>query len=368
MNKSELKSIQNICRKSKENVNNKIKYSSAVSTYMKSEDIDSDFISLILDGIFIDQGVNFVENFMDLDTSKRITVWNTLKNNNEIIEGKNGFCLLCGLFASSLYEKRLEDLAAPIMTAFANNGATLLNIKDGNQIVDVTLKDFFIDALPLDITYPKWRTYKITSKTAEEIIGILECYVQAEQKRLKGKKTPELEHLKAWIVQGKRNKKRLIEDEKIAEITCDSRFTELQELASYYKDLENQYNDIVVKLWKASESIETLESKLAKSTVRITESKRIISKYEEKIKKQEEQLKHYTNALSESEDLNKSFGTVKKDSEQAMLKDIANALHNIYEDYSVTKYETMDEELGEIYRDHLTSMFRILNEKGVVIK
>ena len=71
--------------------------------------------------------------------------------------------------------------------------------------------------------------------------------------------------------------------------------------------------------------------------------------------------------LNESMALNRSLERYRVESEKDLLRDIGNALRAEYEDFRDSIRDEMDLQLGEIYREKLKSIFRILEGKGITL-
>ena len=62
-----------------------------------------------------------------------------------------------------------------------------------------------------------------------------------------------------------------------------------------------------------------------------------------------------------------AFGALKKNDESALLQDIANELKAEYQDFVESESDEMDLVLGEIYREKLRNIFKILDKKGITM-
>ena len=61
----------------------------------------------------------------------------------------------------------------------------------------------------------------------------------------------------------------------------------------------------------------------------------------------------------------KAFQKIKEGDETAMLNNIANDLDPYFADFAASYEEEMDVELGEIYREQLNNIFKLLKRHGI---
>lgn len=62
-----------------------------------------------------------------------------------------------------------------------------------------------------------------------------------------------------------------------------------------------------------------------------------------------------------------AFEALKRNDMNALLADIGSAVKPYYDDFMESRSDSMDVELGEIYRETLNSVFKALIRKGVII-
>lgn len=71
--------------------------------------------------------------------------------------------------------------------------------------------------------------------------------------------------------------------------------------------------------------------------------------------------------IGERKALNDAFDALKKNDESALLRDIGNDLKTEYSDFKDSENDEMDITLGEIYREKIRNIFKILEKKGVKV-
>ena len=71
--------------------------------------------------------------------------------------------------------------------------------------------------------------------------------------------------------------------------------------------------------------------------------------------------------VDERKKLNDAQVQYREDTQAALLQDIARALKPEYGDYAETINVPMNEMLGEIYREKLKQIFKILEQKGIKV-
>lgn len=63
--------------------------------------------------------------------------------------------------------------------------------------------------------------------------------------------------------------------------------------------------------------------------------------------------------------VNKALAKARHEASQSCCDDIAYELKSIFADFCESEHDEMDVELGEIYRNHLRNVFKVLRDKGV---
>ena len=71
--------------------------------------------------------------------------------------------------------------------------------------------------------------------------------------------------------------------------------------------------------------------------------------------------------MSEMQELVKGLTVYYEDRERQLLHKISSDLRAEYEDFAASINDQMDVELGEIYREKLRHVFRILADNGIVL-
>ena len=139
----------------------------------------------------------------------------------------------------------------------------------------------------------------------------------------------------------------------------------LHDLARHFANLENNLEKALYEIEEKKKEIHQLQmdiSKLEDMNGLLQVEARL---KEKELKDKDTEISNLMEKLNESKDLNKSFDTYMKDSESELLKDISIALKHEYDDFIASENDEMDEVLGEIYREKIKTIFRILSKKGI---
>ena len=83
------------------------------------------------------------------------------------------------------------------------------------------------------------------------------------------------------------------------------------------------------------------------------------------ISKKQQLLDKAEKEVGERAAINEAFGALKKNDERSLLNDIAIELRAEYQDFVESESEEMDVLLGEIYREKVRNIFKILSKKGI---
>lgn len=143
---------------------------------------------------------------------------------------------------------------------------------------------------------------------------------------------------------------------------------ELKGLAEYFEKLELVAEENAKELQDKESKIDELNKQIVSKDGEIDDLHMELMKLKAELKDKSRSSDELTKKLEESMEMNLSFETIKASREENLKKDIANSLRNIYEDYINSINETMDIELGEIYREKIGEIFQILEKDGVKVE
>lgn len=143
---------------------------------------------------------------------------------------------------------------------------------------------------------------------------------------------------------------------------------ELKGLAEYFEKLELVAEENAKELQDKESRIDELNKQIVSKDGEIDDLHMELMKLKAELRDKSRSSDELTKKLEESMEMNLSFETIKASREENLKKDIANSLRNIYEDYINSINETMDIELGEIYREKIGEIFQILEKDGVKVE
>ena len=86
---------------------------------------------------------------------------------------------------------------------------------------------------------------------------------------------------------------------------------------------------------------------------------------EKKVSELNSDIQKANQAVHERKVLNDAQIQYREDSKAALLNDVARSLRAEYGDFAETQNVPMNETLGEIYREKLKQIFKILDQKGI---
>ena len=171
--------------------------------------------------------------------------------------------------------------------------------------------------------------------------------------------------IRRWLNEGIKYAKALAEKKEKQAKVQKSKIEEFRELVAYYEDLENKHNELLVKITEKDNLINDLKQKAQEHNEKQLELNRQIEELRRSIVAKEnensrlaEDLKRLKIQVEEQGQYNEKFISAK-------LNDIANSLKVEADDYKATQNEEMSLFLGEIYRDKVGNIFKILDQGGV---
>ena len=337
---------------------------------MDVEPLPVDIISLVIKGISIDQGINFFDRIDRTNKKNSQEIWKSVKQ-NEIFKRSgdlNVFEFLCAAFANScIGGNNCKSLSGSFVTFLTSKSK--LKPTDTNYLkgYDNALMSYFLEELPEDIEMPTWDSIKISTETADLFIKLLRDFLDTDTVKNSSISVRLLHTLKKWIDEGEVYNWNRIATRQWENNRLEKHANELEQLVEHYKTTEEELDKLYLSNTKLQFEIKQLRERLDNYTTDISSLKGTVKQQALEIASKDEKIKQYKYDLEESRNLNASFDTFKEDSETALLQDIANALKNEYEDFADSVKDPMDDMLGEIYREKLKSIFKILERKGIKV-
>lgn len=366
LNKIEILLEKTLANKNDEN--SRCEYEEQLVIVMNSKPLPKDIISLTIKGISIDQGANFFACVDGMTNEEIKAVWKDIKKTPEFKKNRdiNVFRFLCSAIVNCLIGgKNLQSLLGGFITFWVNT----LEIENDNLCeVEEAVFMYIFDNLPEIIVLPEWKSIRILPENIEKFVNIMRLFLHKLSSE-KEKEYGRLVHLlKVWLEEGEKyawNKKA---EEDYKKNRIEKKAIELEKLFEHYKAFEENADKLYLENTQLRFESSQLRKQIDKAQAEMNALSRELLIKKAQIDEQQQEIEKFTLALEESRTLNASMGEYRKQAEVAMLNDIADEIAVFYKDYIETIDDEMDEMLGNIYRDHIGKIFKILAKKGIEVK
>ncbi len=349
-----------IALKNLENIEEIKKYQNDVIEYLTENKVTDEIITVVVKGFNIDQGINFFDYLDNISNEELKVVWLKIKKNKEIKENNNnnGISFLIALFSFSFMNNKLLFSQKNIVI---NLIMTIIGVKKRKlkaEIYEPIIKEYIIDYFPENFEFPEWEIMELDGWHQKEFAKIVLDIIEKEN----GKKKTRIWF---WANKGIQLADIKIEKEEIEKKIPKSKIYDLQNLLEHYQNVEENYRTLVYDNVDKDKTIADLQI----DKKRIVEEKNTIAKETEFLKNEIELLKGKLKSLEEKleahKNINDSFNLAKEKEKNAIFKDIGRALRNEYKDFVKSQEFEMSDILGEVYREKLKSVFKILAENGI---
>ena len=164
---------------------------------------------------------------------------------------------------------------------------------------------------------------------------------------------------------GVRFAENLIEKEAIEERIPKSKIEDLLAIVDHYKSVEKQVREDVYEIAKRDVAIRELQDEISELNAEKKRLQEEIASLQGSIEEQKKNLKKASEEIDERKIINDAFAALKRNDEQGLLMDIAQDLKVTYKQLKRSENKEMDVELGEIYREMLKKVFKLLDKKGI---
>ncbi len=173
--------------------------------------------------------------------------------------------------------------------------------------------------------------------------------------------------VKKWISEGRQyaEEKNILKE--IERNKPPKKSTELLDLAKHFKLLEEELDKSIYEVTRLTLQVNSLQEKLLNAEMMINEDKKKIENLQIDNEKWKIKVNQANQEVDERKKLNEAQIQYREETQASLLQDIARALKPEYGDYDETKDMPMNEMLGEIYREKLKHIFRILEQKGIKV-
>lgn len=340
----------------------KDQYAKAIVAYLKESDSPEAILPIVIQGFDIDNAANYFDYLDNIPKNQIQNKWKDIRKKikTKELDNMRSFVLkfLTRLLSQTIIKGgNLEALCGKVMGELVTMITT-----DKNPVTIKTygpiLREYLVDDLDPKTALPKWETINASGKTCKQFAEILLEVIEGED-------AEKYKSIRQYALQGIQSAKERIRTEEIEKKIPKNRKEELEDIVAHYISVEKKLRSAIYEAERLKEEKERL-----RENVSVLENEKL--GLEEKIKKlnsEKEAMQHVLDKaekdLSEHAALNDAFVALKKNDESAMLKDIAEELKSEYRDFIDSVSDEMDIELGEIYREKLRSIFKILENKGI---
>ena len=348
------------------------KYQAFINDYTLLLDeikISADTANIAIKAVKLDQGVNFLDTFAALDKKQVPDAWKTIRGCDEFKNNEDygAFRLMCSFVASALGgDVNTAAILGNILTAIVNSSKL-----PKQENIDVTayeiISEYILDMLPKDVKFPEWKSVKMTPEYALSFCTIMEQTLELKSVQEAKKNISSTFGIKKWISTGKQyaeEAKVLKEKEKNKP---PKKSVELLALVEHFKTLEEELDKSILEETKLTIRVSSLQEELYKSESSGRDKDKKIKKLQTEIEGLKSKVSQAKQEVDERKNLNDAQVQYREESQASMLQDIARALKPEYGDYVETKDAPMSEMLGEIYREKLKQIFKILDQKGIKV-
>lgn len=335
-------------------------YCDAVTDYLKESKSPDDILPFVIQGVDIDDAANY---FDYLDSTPKNQIKNRWKSISKKIKELNNMRdsvmkFLAGLLSQTLIKgSNLESICGKVMSELVtmiSSEKTPVTIMTYGPI----MKEYLVNDLDPKTSFPRWETIEASGKTIKQFAEMLLEVTEGED-------AGKYKAIRQCALQGIQKGKEKIRKEEIEKKIPKNREEELNDIVTHYISVEKQLRRTIYEAERLKDEKEKLRKNITVlETEKLELEKQIQTLNVEKEAKQQI-IDKTQKKVSEHVAINEAFGALKKNDESAMLKDIASELQSEYEDFLASESDEMDTMLGEIYREKLKNIFRILDKKGI---
>lgn len=351
---------------------NDAKYQAFINDYtilLDEVKINADTANIAIEAVKLDQGVNFLDTFAALDKKQVQDAWKATRNcegfKNNVDYG--AFRLMCSFAASALGgDVNTSSILGNILTA-----AVCFAKQQKQETIEATVyeivKEYLLEMLSKDAKLPEWKSVKMTPENALIFCTIMEQTLELKSVQEAGNDIPAAFLFKKWISAGKQyaNEAKVLKEKEKNKPPKKS--AELLALVEHFKALEEELDKSIHEATKLTLQANSLQDELYKSEAAGRDKDKRIKELRAEIEELKSKVSQANQEVDERKKLNDAQVQYREDSQASLLQDIARALKPEYGDYAETKDAPMSEMLGEIYREKLKQIFKILEQKGIKV-
>ena len=344
-------------------------YADQIVEYLKDKpDITTEFLSVVIEGVPVDQCANFFDFLQECDKGKVQEICSLIRKNQafklnqdgiayQFLCATMGFLITAPAAVQSMWTLVIGML--PVKVSVNTNSETKL------EHYDLFFKESVIELIMKGVVFPEWSSIKTTGDIITRFVKLVNQIIDSECIAKDKSCANAVFELKHWLLNGEKNARERKITQEVKEKDQPSKAEELFKLAEHYKRLEEDYaknlkelSALRMKMTDFQTYIDKIESENHRLEADNVEKEKTVEQLKDKLDTKAEKL-------DESKKLSKSLDVYRRESEQALLIDIANALKNSYIDFKESENEEMDIEMGEMYKVILRNVFKTLESKKI---
>ncbi len=332
--------------------------------------ITQDTANVAIKGIDLDGGANILDAFAGIDKKEVQSSWKTIKECDafKLNEGNNALKLTCAFAYSALCGE--SNAASIIGNIFISLVMLTKGAKDGetNAQVYQIIRDYLIKLITKENELPEWESIKISPDNAIALSRLMLNSLNEVPEKDRKLVFPAFNKINRWIlnIKEKAEEEKIIKD--LEKNKPPKKSEELRALADHFKLLEDELDKAVMDNAKLTIDKKKLQDEISDLEVLKRALTKKIEDMEDEIEALNTNISKANQEVDERKKLNEAQVQYREESQASMLDEIARALKAEYGDFAETKDTPMSEMLGEIYREKLNQIFKILDQKGIKVK
>ncbi len=337
--------------------------------FLDEKRITSETINLAIKGVDLDCGANILDVFATIENKKVLEAWKNIRNCDEfkVNSELKAFKLVCAFVISAFNgEENTTSIIGNVFTALV----TIVKEAKADDIKERMMgifREYVIDELSIKAKLPEWKDIKMTPENALSLCYFLAATVDIDESEDNTDRALVINLFKRWLYNIKEQAEEAKELKDRESNKPPKKSEELIKLAEHFKTLEDELDKTVFECAKLSMDIKRIQE----DNSRLEEEKRNLNislqELQQEIDCLNSKIDKANSEVSERKRLNDAQVQYREEAQESLLQDIARSLKAEYGDYAETKDIPMNEKLGEIYREKIGQIFKILDQKGVKV-
>lgn len=339
-------------------------YANCLTTYLQSNIVTAEVVSIIVKGMDIDRGANFADYLEGVSQKDLINIWKSIKKSVEIKIAKNGngikflSCLFyLAMIKVGMMGTQLGNILAYLTTLISED-----NTQTPLEIYGPIVKDYIFCELPDNYEFPKWEDIKAADTIKKSFSEkMLEAISSDREGKLNFR-------LKMWLSSGVKFADDAIARKELEEKIPKSQISELNKIADHYLSVERQLRDAIYKIDYLEKEKESLLDQISCLNEEKTVFQEEIRGLKTNIEAIQGELQTALEEVETRKKINDTADALNDKEKEAIRREVASDLKTEYLDFMDSVGDPMDDVLGEIYREKIKNIFRILGKKGIKVE